>query len=217
MPHLHILQSLWNTAEDQINSQIYSPNNLSCLYWTDSMTSNNTTYLHVDLFPFNRFQLKDIQLLHPYPHSRHTSALWTVMYNAFMFWAIWYNSVVQNSVVAEMTALLQYNCNIVQFWGVLCICLVHLCDRLLQNITIPAEAVIKWVLEAVDCLLIIESLKEDSLMEDEAQSFRGIGDRKRRQGNLSARVILRKHTASTRICLHCLHMFTSVEWQWPTM
>lgn len=61
-----------------------------------------------------------------------------------------------------------------------------------QNITIPAEAVIKWVLDAVDCLLIIESLKEDSLMEDEAHSFRGAGDRKRRQGNLSARVILRK-------------------------
>lgn len=71
-----------------------------------------------------------------------------------------------------------------------------------QNVTIPAEAVMKWVLDAVDCLLIIESLKEDSLMEDEVHSFLGVGDRKRRQGNLSARVILRKHTANTRICSH---------------
>lgn len=56
----------------------------------------------------------------------------------------------------------------------------------------------KWVLDAVDCLLIMESLKEDSLMEDEVHSFRGAGDRKRRQGNLSARVILGKRAASTR-------------------
>lgn len=59
------------------------------------------------------------------------------------------------------------------------------------TITIPADAVMKCVLEAVDCLLMMESLKEDSLMEEEAHSLRGAGDRKRRQGNLSARVILR--------------------------
>lgn len=52
------------------------------------------------------------------------------------------------------------------------------------------EAVIKWVLDAVDCLLMMESLQEDSLMEEEIHSFRGVGDRNDRQGNLSARVIL---------------------------
>lgn len=61
-----------------------------------------------------------------------------------------------------------------------------------KNITIPVEAVIKWVLDAVDCLLMMESLKEDSLMEEEMHCFRGVGDRNRRQGNFSARVILTK-------------------------
>lgn len=49
---------------------------------------------------------------------------------------------------------------------------------------------INLVLDAVDCLLMMESLKEDSLMEEEMHSFRGVGDRNRRQGNFSARVIL---------------------------
>lgn len=48
----------------------------------------------------------------------------------------------------------------------------------------------KWLLDAVDCLLMMESLKDDSLMDEEAQSFRAMGDRKRRQGNFSASVIL---------------------------
>lgn len=52
------------------------------------------------------------------------------------------------------------------------------------------EAVIKWVLDADDCLLMIESLKEDSLMEDEMHSFRGVGDRNHRQGNFSTSAIL---------------------------
>lgn len=38
-----------------------------------------------------------------------------------MFWAIYNDSVVQNSDMAELTAMLQYNGNTVQFWGVLCI------------------------------------------------------------------------------------------------
>lgn len=53
------------------------------------------------------------------------------------------------------------------------------------------EVVMKCVLDAVDCLLMMESLKEDSLMEEEEMhSFRGVGDRNQRQGNFSARVIL---------------------------
>lgn len=56
------------------------------------------------------------------------------------------------------------------------------------------EAVIKCVLDAVDCLLMMESLKEDSLMEEEMHSFRGAGDRNLRQGNFSDRVILMKFT-----------------------
>lgn len=66
-------------------------------------------------------------------------------------------------------------------------------NEILYKVTMSVElgdAVIKWVLEAVDCLLMMESLKEDSLMEEEMQSFRGVGDRKDRQGNFSARVIL---------------------------
>lgn len=54
------------------------------------------------------------------------------------------------------------------------------------------EAVINCVLDAVDCLLMMESLKEDSLMEEEMHSFRGVGDKNRRQRKLSARVILMK-------------------------
>lgn len=45
----------------------------------------------------------------------------------------------------------------------------------------------------MDCLLMMESLKEDSLMEEEVPSFRVVGDRNLRQGNFSARVILVKH------------------------
>lgn len=56
----------------------------------------------------------------------------------------------------------------------------------------------KWVLDAVDCLLMMESLKDDSLMEEEMHSFRGAGDRKRRQGIFSARVILTKNTATDK-------------------
>lgn len=53
------------------------------------------------------------------------------------------------------------------------------------------EVAMKCVLDAVDCLLMMESLKEDSLMEEEEMhSFRGVGDRNQRQGNFSARVIL---------------------------
>lgn len=37
---------------------------------------------------------------------------------------------------------------------------------------------------------MMESLREDSLIEEEIHSFRGVGDRNDRQGNLSARVIL---------------------------
>ncbi|KAG7223435.1 hypothetical protein INR49_015538 [Caranx melampygus] len=66
------------------------------------------------------------------------------------------------------------------------ILLVRLWLRLLLE-----EAVMKCVLDAVDCLLMMESLKEDSLMEEEEMhSFRGVGDRNQRQGNFSARVIL---------------------------
>lgn len=37
---------------------------------------------------------------------------------------------------------------------------------------------------------MMESLKEDSLMEDEMHSFRGVGNRNHRQGTFSASVIL---------------------------
>lgn len=52
------------------------------------------------------------------------------------------------------------------------------------------ESVMKCVLDAVDCLLMMESLKDDTLMDEEMHSFRGAGDRNQRQGNFSARVIL---------------------------
>lgn len=52
------------------------------------------------------------------------------------------------------------------------------------------EVVINLVLDAMDCRLMMESLKEDSLMEEETQSFRGVGDRNHKQGNFSAKVIL---------------------------
>lgn len=52
-------------------------------------------------------------------------------------------------------------------------------------------AVMKCDLDAVDCLLMMESLRDDSLMEqEEMHSLRGAGDRNQRQGNFSARVVL---------------------------
>lgn len=47
---------------------------------------------------------------------------------------------------------------------------------------------------------MMESLKEDSLMEEEMHSFRGAGDKNRRQGNFSARVFLMKPTKSEKNC-----------------
>lgn len=41
---------------------------------------------------------------------------------------------------------------------------------------------------------MMESLKEDSLMEEEMHSFRGVGDRNHKQGTFSARVILTEST-----------------------
>lgn len=54
---------------------------------------------------------------------------------------------------------------------------------------------------------MMESLKEDSLMEDEAHSLRGAGDRHRRQGNFSARVILMNYvtTGKTAMLLLLVH------------
>lgn len=57
--------------------------------------------------------------------------------------------------------------------------------------TILVEPVIKWLLDVVDCRLIMESLMEDSLMEEEdMQSFRAVGDKNHRQANFSTNVIL---------------------------
>lgn len=57
--------------------------------------------------------------------------------------------------------------------------------------TILVEAVIKWLLDVVDCRLMMESLMEDSLMEEEdMQSFRAVGDKNHRQANFSTSVIL---------------------------
>lgn len=68
------------------------------------------------------------------------------------------------------------------------------------------EAVIKWVLDADDCLLMIESLKEDSLMEDEMHSFRGVGDRNHRQGNFSTSAILYSAEQCTHLDSSLLHV-----------
>lgn len=57
--------------------------------------------------------------------------------------------------------------------------------------TILVEPAIKWLLDVVDCRLMMESLIEDSLMEEEdMQSFRAVGDKNHRQANFSTSVIL---------------------------
>lgn len=58
------------------------------------------------------------------------------------------------------------------------------------KITIPVEPAIKWLLDTVDCLLMMESLMEDSLMEEAKHSFRAVGDKNHRQANFSTSVIL---------------------------
>lgn len=59
------------------------------------------------------------------------------------------------------------------------------------KITIPVEPSIKWLLDTVDCLLMMESLMEDPLMEEEEKhSFRAVGDKNHRQANFSTSVIL---------------------------
>lgn len=60
-----------------------------------------------------------------------------------------------------------------------------------MSITIPEEPAKNWLLDVVDCLLMMESLKEDSLMEEEdMHSFRAEGDKNHRQANFSTSVFL---------------------------
>lgn len=63
------------------------------------------------------------------------------------------------------------------------------------KITIPVEPAIKWLLDSVDCLLMMESLMENSLMEEEEKpSFRAGGDKNHRQANFSTSVILTRQS-----------------------
>lgn len=59
-----------------------------------------------------------------------------------------------------------------------------------STFTILVEPAIKWLLDVVDCRLMMESLMEDSLMEEDMQSFRAVGDKNHRQANFSTSVFL---------------------------
>ena len=83
----------------------------------------------------------------------------------------------------------------------------HASDRLLMHfllgcnpaivsvLTVSAEGLEDaadriWVLDATDCLLMMESLYEDSLMDEETRSVRRVGDKNHRHGTFSAKVVL---------------------------
>lgn len=65
--------------------------------------------------------------------------------------------------------------------------------KLTVSVVDMEETLWNLVLETDDCLLSIESLKEDSLCDTDIQSLLGAWARKCRQGTFSARVSLLKN------------------------
>lgn len=68
------------------------------------------------------------------------------------------------------------------------------------KITIPVEPATMWFLDTVECLLMMESLMEHSLIEEEEKhSFRVVGDKNHRQENFSTSVILTRQNEDAEV------------------